>query len=366
MEIYYAPLVLTLAALTAQVARNRQIDLGTLACCAFAVASIAGLRWYADVDYAGYVDLYDDTPPLGRFNATSIAGLYGEPSYLFITSIFRALGLEFFVLALAISTLSILLKTFVVSRMSTNASLAVALYLCLHFVTIEFIQMRWAIATGFISLAFYLQYRHKPIPSLVSFALAVCFHYYSLVFVGAALIIRMNGYRRFQVLFALVAAGALLLPFDRLAPFLVTDSDLYLLTRLARYAGDEFSTVGLFSYAKAFMYPTIYLLCVWYRPAYPWQDDPRNVFLLKVTLVSLSITLALSFIPIMHHRATVVADIFGILWVLNAIQIAFAAGLRVFAWTGLVLLFSAWHVMDVRNYLAAQRLYEYQTWTNEL
>jgi len=366
MAIYYAPLILTLAALTAQVSRSRQVDRGVLLASSFAVAMIAGLRWYADVDYAGYVEMFEDTPPLHRFSSESIAGLYGEPAYLLLNSIFKSLGWDFFLLAMVGALASMALKTFVAFRISRHASLAIALYLCVHFITIEFIQMRWAVATGFITLAYYALYRGKTAHAVLALAMAVCFHYFSLVFCVAAPLVRAEGYRRFQLMFVGSLLAAAFLSLETVAPLLVNESDAYLLSRITRYASDLLSTVGMLSYAKLLMYPTLYLLCVRQRPSFDWKGDPLNAFLYKASLVSISLTLALSFIPIMHHRATVVADFFSILWILNASHIALSAGVRAVAWAGLVVLFSTWHVLDVGNYLAAGRLYEYRAWLTTL
>jgi hypothetical protein len=366
MEIYYAPLVLASAAVAAQVSRSRDLDRSILMIAAIAVAFIAGLRWYADVDYAGYVEMYQDTPPLERFNADSTRGLYGEPGYLLLNSVFKWLGLDFFVLALVAAIVSMSLKTFVAYKLSRHASLAITLYLCIHFITIEFIQMRWAVATGFIALAFYYLYRRRASAVILSLALATLFHYFSLVYWVAALMASAKGYHRFQVLLGASAVAAAFLSLESVAPLLLNDSEVYLLFRLNRFAGEELSTVGVLSYAKVAMYPALYFLCVSQRRSYDWAGDPLNLFLYRASMVLLSITLAASFMPILHHRATVVADFIAILWVLNAAHIALCSGLRTVVWAVLVVLFSTWHVIDVANYLRADRLYQYRTWTTAM
>lgn len=366
MEVYYLLVALTLAALIVQIHRNRVLDGTTLATCALVIALIAGLRWYTDVDYGPYAEMFNDNPTLGEFDRYSIAGLYGEPGYLLLTAVFKSLGSQFFMLAFACALVSLLLKSIVVYRLSRHASLALCLYLCLHFITIEFIQMRWAVASSFIALGFYFQYLQKHRAAVVAFALSLAFHYFSILFWFVALAVSVKGHRRFYILMALSILAAVFLKMDYLARFLVSDSDIYVLSRITRYATDPDSHVGLFSYAKLIMYPAIYGLCVWCRPSYEWKADRLNLFLLKVSLVSLSVTLLIGFIPILHFRATVLADFFAIIWILNALSIAVSGGVRTVALAGLSALYCTWYLIDVRNYVDAGRLYDYQTWLTAL
>ena len=179
MAVYSAPLLFLVWALIAQIRGNKHADLRALAVCTFAMVLIVGLRWNSDADYEGYSDLYNDTPVLNQFNQESIAPLFGEAGYLFISAAFRTLGSGFFLLAFACALSSLFLKSAVVRNLSEQASLAMCLYLCLHFITIEFIQMRWAVAAGLLSLGFCFQYLQKYKAAVLCFVLAPAFHYYS-------------------------------------------------------------------------------------------------------------------------------------------------------------------------------------------
>jgi hypothetical protein len=366
MEIYYVPALLAAAALTAQVARSRQLDASALAAMVMVAIVISGLRWRSDVDYAGYLEIYAGTPPLSRFSLSSIAGVYGEPGYLLLSSVFKSLGLDFFVLAFLSTLASLLLKSFVFFRLSPHASLAIGLYFALHFITIEFIQMRWAVATGFIALGFYMQYRGRNVAAALALAGAVVFHYFSLAFWIVALFLASKGYRRFQLLFAFSVIAAAFSLIDYVAPLLITESEWSLLRRLSGHVEAGLGTLGPFSYAKIFMYPSIYAACVWTRPGFAWREDPLNVFLHKAALTTLSVPLLLSFLPILHYRAFVVGDMFAILWVVNSMHVALSRGVRMIALAGLTVLFCTWHVMDVGNYIDANRLYPYRTWLTSL
>ncbi len=366
MEVYYAPVLFTLWALIAQIRRNRQIEITVLAVGAGAIALIAGLRWYSGVDYAPYVEMYNDNPLLSDLNRDSISGLYGEAGYLALTAVFKTLGLEFVLLAFACALSSLLLKSIVVYKLSRHASLALCLYLCLHFITIEFIQMRWAVATALLALGFCYQYMRKYKAAVLCFALSLVFHYYSPLFWGVAVLVTMKGYRRFYLLFLVSILAAVFLKIDYVSQFLISDSDIYVLTRITRYATGPDTPVGALSYVKLVMYPVIYIFCVWLRPSYPWKTDGLNLFLFKLSLVSLSVTLAVSFIPVLHARATVIADFFAIIWIVNALDRALSGGARTVAFAGLGALYCTWYLIDMSNYVNAGRLFEYHTWLTAL
>ena len=367
MEVYLAPVLLTVMALAAQVRKNRQADIAMLVTTFTVIALIAGLRWYVDADYASYVEMYGENPPLSEFNGDSIAGLYGEPGYLFLTAIFKSFGVGFALLALTCAFFSVVLKAIVVSRLSRHASFALCLYLCLHFITIEFIQMRWAVATAFLVLGFCLQYEKKHKAAILSFALAIAFHYFSILYWIVALLVTAKGYRRFYLLFAAALLGALFLKIDNFSWLLISESDIYVLRRLTQHATTDIeSQIGLFSYAKLLMFPIVYAGCVWWRPSFPWKTDRLNLFLFKLSFVSLSATLFLTFLPILHLRATVIADFFAIIWIVNALDHALSVHERTLSFVGLGGLYCTWYVVDLSNYINSGRILEYQTWLSRL
>jgi hypothetical protein len=221
--------------------------------------------------------------------------------------------------------------------------------------------MRWAVATALISMGFCFQYLQKYKTSILCFALAPAFSYFSVLFWLVALLATRKGYKRFYLLFVLSLLGAVMLKIDYLRSFLISDSDIYVLTRLTRYASDPDSHIGLFSFAKLIMYPAIYLLCVWYRPAYSWKSDRLNIFLFRISLITLSVTLLVTFLPVLHARATVIADFFSIIWILNALEKALGQTARSLAFAALGGLFSAWYLVDLYNETHAGYLYDYRT-----
>ena len=350
MTIYFVPLFFLVWALVAQIRRDRQADIRALAVCTFAIALIAGLRWYSDADYAGYADLYNQTPMLGDFNQESIALLFGEAGYLFISAALKTLGGGFFLLAFGCALSGLYLKSAAVRKLSEQASLAMCLYLCLHFITIEFIQMRWAVAAGLLSMGFCFQYLQKYKPAVLCFALAAAFHYFSFLFWIVSLVVTLKGYKRFYFLFLASVLGALFLKLDYFSGLLPSADDASALSRLVLYVNDPDYGIGLFSYAKLLMYPVIYSLCVWHRPSYPWKTDRLNLFLFKLSFVSLSVAFLGSLLPILLLRTMVVADFFSIIWVLNAMDKAFDSQARLLSFGAISALFATWYLIDLALY----------------
>lgn len=363
MDVYLAPIVCAIGAWIVQIRRNRQLDLLALAGISLLIILVIGLRYYADIDYPLYVEMYHDNPTLGGFTPSAITALYGEPGYLFITAVFKSLDTGFGIMTLACAIVAITLKAITLARFSRHASLALCGYLCIHFQTNEFIQLRWAVATGLIVLGFSYEYRRQFAKAALCFVTAITIHYFSVVFALLALILPwVDGHKRFYFLFGISVALAVVLKNDTLAPLLSFNSNIYVLARIARYAENPASPLGLFSFAKLAMYVIIYAACVRWRPAYPWRQDPLNVFLFKLALLSICLTFAVTFQPVLHYRATVIADFFAIVLVLNALSIACERRIRVLAFAGLTALFATWYLFDLRNNVAGGRLLDFHTW----
>ena len=362
MLVYFAPVLFLAWALVSQIRGSKREDLRALAACTFTIALIAGLRWYSESDYEPYVEIYNDTPTLSQFNQESIASVYGEAGYLFVSAIFKSFGGGFYLLAFVCAFAAMFLKSAVVRRLSEHASLAMSLYLCLHFITIEFIQMRWAVAAGLLSLGFCFQYLRRYKAAVLCFALAPAFHYFSILFWFVSLLVTMKGYKRFYLLFLGSVLGGLLLKLDYFYDFLMIQSDMNVVTRFTEYVKNPDYNFGLFSYAKVVMYPAIYALCVWYRPAFPWKTDRLNLFLFKLSFVSLSATLLGSFFPVLFLRTVVVADFFSIIWILNVMDKALDREARLVSFGALGALFGAWYLVDLANYMHSGYLRDYRTW----
>lgn len=364
MTAYHLLLLLCPMTLLGSVTRSRHVHATLLAIATVVTVAFCGLRWNADVDYEGYALLFAETPVLSNFTPDTVSELYGEPGYLFLSSLLRSAGLGFFTLTFLCAAFAVIAKALVIQRFVRSAGIVLFLYLCIHFITIEFIQMRWAVASALIALAFSFQYQRRLVPTLMCLGIAFSFHYFSIVFfvVAALLEIRREGHLYMLLLvFGALAAFAAWRGFE--IP-LGLEVDAYILQRAIRYVTDSLSTIGLMSYIKVLAYPLAYLALTAGRPAL--HIDPATGFLRRLSVVCVAFTLALSIVPVMHHRTVVLADLFSLMLLVRVIELRFTPVERLTALAALSIPYASWFVLDISANFAANTLYEFSTWIPSL
>ena len=150
-----------------------------------------------------------------------------------------------------------------------------------------------------------------------------------------------------------------------LLPALV-DSDLYVIKRAVRYLDEPSSQVGLFSYLRLLLYIGLFALAKCLERGTNVKELALDRFLRRVSHGSLALTLLVSFVPLMHFRAVVLADFFSILFVLNVLDRNLRFSFDRVAVATLCGLFSLWYYFDLANYVSADRIYTYQTWFGQL
>jgi hypothetical protein len=360
MTLYYFVLALLPLSLMASLARSRDTGLLVLLVTAVTTIAISGLRWASDVDHLDYADMFAETPDLANFNQESIWDLHGEPGYLLASAILKSLGMDFVVLSVACAVFAVGAKAWVASRFSPSASLAFCLYLCIHFVTIEFIQIRWAVASALVALAVYHQLHRRMFATATLLALAISFHYFAAMFVLVCLLAEVRKGSLFYVAVVLASLLGLALVLEVPVVPEAFDSDVYVIKRTFRYLTDPLSDVGLLSYAKLAMFPLVYALLAKRYPVI--AQDPVTCFLQRIAFASIAATLLISFVPLMHFRAVVLADFFALLLLVRMLDRRVELIERLVILSVFCALYAVWFVLDIGNYVAAGRLYEYRSW----
>jgi hypothetical protein len=362
--IYHVLLLLFPLALTGAISPVRRVALAGLLGVALAAVALSGLRWDSDADHIEYAWLYEDTPSIFDLSLDSISELYGEPGYLFVSSIFRSFGAEFYALSFLCAFFAITAKAFIAQRLVHASGLALCLYLGIHFVTIEFIQIRWAVASSLLGLAFLAQHRGKHLQLLVCWLLAFSFHYFSAIFAPILLLLYIKKERYlYLVLVLMMTALALIFSSAALNPEL-GDAEAYIIRRLLRYLSEDISTVGIVSYIKLLAYPIAYFAFT--IGARQVADDGIVVFLRRLSFMLIVMTASLSFVPIMHHRTVVLADFFSILLLVRVIEQRFSALERASLFAAMTVPFGLWLVLDIAANAANQTLLEYKSWLPSL
>ncbi|MBI4866790.1 MAG: EpsG family protein [Candidatus Wallbacteria bacterium] len=360
MAHYYFLLAFVWLALAASVCRTKTVDRIVLISLVVYASLFSGLRWYSDVDYGPYSGMFDANPDLARFGPKSVQALHGEPGYLLVTAIFKSLSLEFHAMVLFMAIIAISLKAYVADQHTKCASLCLALYFCIHFITIEFIQIRWGLASGLILLACHFLQRSRVLAAQLCFALAVGFHYFALVFWAGALLLRLKREPVFLAAVATMTLMGLMFGTSLLNPEGQFQRELYIVRRLLSYLGNPTSQVGLLSNLRVAMY--LALIYVYGSLVTGRHGNPEFVFLRRMATLALGGAVAFEFLPIFYFRAVVLADFFALLSLLKLCEIQDTLEFQVPLTVGLTVLFSAWFGFDVYNNFAGYRILEYSTW----
>ncbi|MFB2813180.1 EpsG family protein [Shewanella xiamenensis] len=321
---------------------------------------VAGTRFYSDIDYGPYIDLFKETPLLENITLSDILILYGEPGYLIFTSLIKSANLDFFAVTILFSFASISIKLYVCSYLVRNYILAFSLFLCLHFLTVEFIELRWALSSAFVMLAIFFELKDKTKYFFLCIILASIFHYFSFLFL-CVLLFRYFTFKKSLVIFML--SFFIAIAYKTFSPSVdySLESDIYIVRRLFRYLNNPESSVGLFSYLRILMYLVVVYTIYLYR-------SRLSEFEIKLAMYSsllISLSLMISFVPLLYFRSMVVSDLFMIILMVNLI---FKFGLiyRYFFVASVSILFSTWNIIDVINYQTAGYIFEYKTWLNFL
>ncbi|AYN29776.1 EpsG family protein [Buttiauxella sp. 3AFRM03] len=110
---------------------------------------IAGLR-ANDSDYYAYKEMYESVPMVYDFSLTSIRDIHGEVGYLYLSSLFKTIGISFQVFLFFIAFLSITLTVSAFNKISILPLLSLIFYLSHAFLVRDMIQIRAGLAVSII------------------------------------------------------------------------------------------------------------------------------------------------------------------------------------------------------------------------
>lgn len=351
--IYSFPVFLLIISNWLSFARSRKIQLVFLIVFMPFVISVAGFRYYSDTDYAPYVEIFNSLPLLFDFTLEVASEAYGEGGFLLLNSLIKTFGMPFFVVTLLAASFSITAKAYFAFKYSSSAFVILSLYFCLHFVTVEFSQIRWSIATGFILLGYDAFIKGKGTAAVILFFAAISFHYSAMiaVFIMAGLLISS---RRFWFC-AFFVSLILAIVFKKypLQIFLNFGVDLYVFERLQRYVNDPLSNVGFFSILKVSLYPLSYLILGRLTPksGLRFPIPPSHILLERLSLIYISAALMLSFVPIFFLRLAPLVDFLSILVLVLYVDRIPVRIVRIYLKLMCTIFFGGWYFVSLSNSL---------------
>ncbi len=362
MIIYIFPIFITIMAVISSLSRDRVLKYYHTILIALGFILIAGLRSYSDIDFVGYMDIYNEVPTVVMFNFNSIGEIYGEPGYLFLNSILKTAGIGFYLASFLFVLISIFIKTRVSLKFSAMPSLSLCLFFCIHFITIEFIQIRWAIATSLLILGFYFQYKRNLIQASLIYLIAGSIHYFSFIFIIVSLLMELRSEKIFYTLLIMLGLMGSIFQSDVLMGYLTQTQDLYIVRKTVLYLGEGVSQLGIFSYLKLILYLSIFVSIRTLAPHFNQFKAGKDIFVYKLSLATISLTLFCSFIPIFHHRAVVIADYFSIISIINLFEVNSGKKIIQVSKYVIIMLFLIWYSFDLYNAISSGSIIEYNSW----
>lgn len=244
-----------------------------------------------------------------------------------------------------------------------NASFVIALYLCVSFITIEFIQMRWAMATGVLTIAYYSLHLGRRKTAILFFAVAISFHYFSIMFVLLSYVTKVSGYYRYFLFLILALLVAIAMKLSGFSLFFDTESQYYIVRRFLRYLNDPESNIGAFSFLKIVFYAaTVFALVKLNDEGEAIKEDKIFEFLFRSAFGFLGAALVISFVPLFFFRAMVMADLFSIMLIGYLLTKNRALDVKTVVACTIAVLFSTWCYLDVLHFESAGRILPYTSW----
>ena len=146
-----------------------------------AIIFVAGLKTQGSTDYFSYKNVYE-------YSSTefSLDSSY-EPGFLIFKNVCRSLNLSFILFYFLFACISIGSKAYVFKKLTPYAFPALLIYLCGLFFERDNDGIRQGMSIAFCFLSLYYMIEKNKKGSIISYAIAVLFHYSSFVFAIALL-----------------------------------------------------------------------------------------------------------------------------------------------------------------------------------
>ncbi len=251
-----------------------------------AVASLFVLSIRDLPDVPAYLRIFESTPSLWVVltDPSVLASIYGEPGYLIANSVIKSVYEDYEVFRFVAVFAALVLKLWVIRRLSPNHAFAVFFYFALFFYFDSFV-LRQSLAAAFIAVALYCLFLENRGWFLLWSFLAASFHVSALCVLPLYFFIRFDPSRMLAlaVVIAALALGAINvgnLMIDSVIHYSGLD---YIARKLSRYTTSVHSEdMGLFR-GSTMMY-TLALLC--FAALRPWLRD-RLMYYPQILVVCL-------------------------------------------------------------------------------
>lgn len=361
MIIYYAPIISVLVSLVFLFVKTNGVNLLLSIILVLFVTFLTGSNYYAVSDYENYIELYNSVPDISVFRFADLKYYYGEVGFVYLVSLLKYFSIPFVAFTLVLSFISISLKSYFFAKFNKNAFYSLSMYLCLYFILVEFIVIRWSVAVAFILIGYYLVFSKKYLYGILFLFCASFFHYFSVMFIVLSLFI--NRFFSFRVYLVSILSVTLLSSlFSLLDLSFISSFDTNVTTKIAFYVLEKDTEIGLISKAKVFIYAAIILSYLGFKNH--GYIDKSSRFLINGSLIFIFFSILFIEFPALFQRATVITDIFCIATLVRLTELK-CKGKIVSLFYSLfffALVFIIWSYFDVNNSYNI-RVWDYESWS---
>ncbi len=360
MIIYYAPALFLLVSLVFLFVKAKAVDLILAILLIIFVSVVTGSHYFSVSDYENYFDLYKIIPEIDIFKFSDLKYYYGEVGFVYLVSMLKYLKIPFIAFTLILSCISISLKCYFYFKLNRKPLYSVSIYLCLYFILVEFILIRWSVAVGLIVVGYYFIFTNKNIYSKFFLAFSFLFHYFSLIFIVASFFAKK--FYSFRCYFTLMVISFLISSVVSISDVsLISSFNTSVTTKIAFYLLEVDTTVGLISRVKVLFYSFFILL---YLASVPRNSLDENLkFLINNSMIFIFLSILFFEFPALFQRTTIITDIFCIATIVRIIEIKYSKNaLGLFGvLSSLSIFFIVWLFLDVSNSFNV-RVWDYKSW----
>lgn len=250
------------------------------------LALFAGLRYYTGYDFISYGEYYNEADTLlDLFNGS----VRLESGYLFLSSLFSSLGLNYYTFVLFFAILSLATFSFFLYKYLPYPSMVLAYYYGRFFMARDMGQVRGAFAAIILLFAIPYILKKEPLKFLLIVFLASLFHVTSYAFIAAYIINLIIKKVTFQ-------NSLILLAMSTIIGLIVQNSTIYLWAVPSSYS--SYFTNPYYTSGPWILYPVLWMqllllfgMIIFFRERRIDKEEWVNV-LMKIYLLSPMILLA--------------------------------------------------------------------------
>lgn len=360
MIIYYAPILFLLISLIFLHVKGKGIQYTLSMLLVFFVTIITGSHYYSVSDYENYAELYSAIPDISALKITDLKYYYGEVGFVYLISLLKYINLPFVLFTLLLSFVSIVLKSYFFFKFNRLVFYSLSIYLCMYFILVEFIVIRWSVAVGLILVGYYFIFLKKRKMGLLFLLSSFVFHYFSLFFILVSFVVnRFFSLKIYICIFVLSVIFSSVL--NNLDWGALIGFNTSVTTKIAYYMLEKDTEVGFISRAKLIVFSTLILCYLALTPR--GRIDLQLRFLINVSMIFVCFSILFFELPALFQRTTVVTDIFCIATFVRILEDKWKGNSLYFlcVLSFISTMFIIWSLLDVFNSYQV-RVWEYKSW----